>query len=141
MKITKRHLNTRSQNGQKSYAVPQPGVTTVGDDPYAIPRHAAETLKLDALRFLQMIYRDPSLSTAVRMRAAISALNYEVPRLAVTAQIREQDFPTLLDRRLKRIEEMKLIAADGAKVIDAKPQPVETKPPLARTPDRRFRRF
>jgi len=117
-------------------------VTKVGDDPYAIPGHAAETLKLDALRFLQMIYRDPSLSTAVRMRAAISALNYEVPRLAVTAQIREQDFPTLLDRRLKRIEEMKLIEANGAKVIDAaKPQSVETKPPLPRVPDRRFRRI
>ena len=111
------------------------------DDPYAIPTDEPGTLKLDALRFLQMIYRDPQLSTAVRMRAAISALNYEVPRLAVTAQITEQDFATLLDRRLKRIEELKLLAADGAKVIDAKPQPVETKPPLARTPDRRFRRF
>ena len=75
------------------------------------------------------------------MRAAISALNYEVPRLAVTAQITEQDFATLLDRRLKRIEEMKLLEADGAKVIEAQPQPVETKPVLARTNDRRFRRF
>ena len=60
---------------------------------------------------------------------------------AHAAQITEQDFATLLDRRLKRIEELKLLAADGAKVIDAKPQPVETKPPLARTPDRKFRRF
>ena len=76
------------------------------------------------------------------MRAAIAALNYEVPRLAVTAQITEQDFATLLDRRLKRLEEKKLIeATNGAKVIDAQPQPVETKPPLARTNDRRFRRF
>jgi hypothetical protein len=75
------------------------------------------------------------------MRAAISALNYEAPRLAVTAQITEQDFATLLDRRLKRLEKMKLIEANGAKVIDAKSQPIETKPPLARTPDRRFRRF
>ena len=43
------------------------------------------------------------------------------------------------DRRLKRLEEMKLLEANGAKVIEAtevetKPQPeVETKPPLPRT--------
>ena len=111
-------------------------------DPYAMPEpDGPQSKKLDALRYLQMIYRDSSLSTAVRMRAAISALNYEVPRLAVTAQITEQDFATLLDRRLKRIEEMKLLEADGAKVIEAQPQPVETKPVLARTNDRRFRRF
>ena len=58
-----------------------------------------------------------------------------------TAIVNEQDFATLLDRRLKRLEEMKLIDANGAKVIDAEPQSVEIKPPLARTPDRRFRRF
>ena len=58
-----------------------------------------------------------------------------------TAIVNEQDFATLLDRRLKRLEEMKLIDANGAKVIDAEPQSVEIKPPLARTNDRRFRRF
>ena len=58
-----------------------------------------------------------------------------------TAQVTEGDFATLLDRRLKRLEEMKLIEANGAKVIEAQPQPVETKPPLARTNDRRFRCF
>jgi hypothetical protein len=61
--------------------------------------------------------------------------------VGVTAQVTEGDFATLLDRRLKRLEEMKLIEANGAKVIKAQPQPVETKPPLARTNDRRFRRF
>jgi len=41
------------------------------NDPYAIPEpDEPERLKLDALRYLQMIYRDPQLSTAVRMRAA-----------------------------------------------------------------------
>jgi hypothetical protein len=75
------------------------------------------------------------------MRAAIAALPFEVPKLAVTAVVSEQDFATLLDRRLKRLEELKLLEANGAKAIDAQPQSVETKPPLARTPDRRFRRF
>ena len=52
-------------------------------------------------------------------------------------------------KRIARYEKMKLIKADGAKLIDAQPingkpqrkPQIETKPPLARTPDRRFRRF
>src|SRR6516164_8350506 len=72
-----------------------------------------------------------------RMRAAIAALPHEAPRLAVTAQITENDIATILDRRIARLEEMK---ANQAKAVEAQPQ-VETKPPLARTNDRRFRRF
>jgi hypothetical protein len=68
------------------------------------------------------------------MRAAIAALPFEVPKLAVTAVVSEQDFATLLDRRLKRIEEMK------AKAIEATPQ-VEVKPALPGLSDRRYRRF
>jgi|SRR5262245_6895177 len=97
-----------------------------------------EAISLDLLR---AVYRDPTLALTTRMRAAIAALPHEVPRLAVTAQVTDMGVAELLDRRLKRLEEMKLIEANGAKVIDAQPQPVETKPPLARTPDRRFRRF
>jgi hypothetical protein len=97
----------------------------------------------NSLDLLQAVYRSNELPLTTRMRAAMACLPHEVPKLAVTAQITEQDFATLLDRRLKRLEEMKLLEANGAKMIDqceAKPQ-VETKPPLARTPDRRFRRF
>ena len=72
--------------------------------------------------------------------ATTPVLPHEVPKLAVTAQVTEGDFATLLDRRLKRLETLKLLEANGAMVIDAKPQ-VETKPALARTNDRRFRRF
>jgi hypothetical protein len=93
-----------------------------------------------SLDLLQAIYRDPSIALTTRMRAAMAALPHEVPRLAVTAQITEQDFATLLDRRLKRLEELKLLEANGAKAIDGKPQ-AETKPPVARTNDRRFRRY
>ena len=51
---------------------------------------------------------------------------------------------------MKRLEEMKLLEANGAKIIDAQPingkpretkPQIETKPPPARTPDRRFRRL
>src|SRR5262249_22535002 len=110
-----------------------------------------------SLDLLQVVYRDPSIALTTRMRAAMACLPFETPKLAVTAQITEQDFATLLERRLKRLEEMKLIEANGGKLINAKPigkanEPqcqrevetkpqVETKPPLARTPDRRFRRF
>jgi len=41
------------------------------------------------------------------MRAAIAALPHEVPKLAVTAVVADNDVATLLDSRLKRIEEMK----------------------------------
>src|SRR6266403_1042308 len=48
---------------------------------------------------------------SVRMRAAIELLPYSHPKLAVTAVVSEQDFATLLDRRLARIAETKLIEA------------------------------
>jgi hypothetical protein len=108
-------------------------------DPYAIPEpDEPERLKLDALRYLQMIYRDPQLSTAVRMRAAGLALPFESPKLAVTAVVSEQDFATVLDRRLKRIEEMKLNAIEATPVIDGEKVDVRL-PPVV--PDRRFRRI
>jgi len=69
----------------------------------------------------------------MRIRAMIAALPFETPKLAVTATVSEHDFATLLDRRLKRIEEMK------AKAIEA-PQ-VEVKPALPGLSDRRYRRF
>jgi hypothetical protein len=65
----------------------------------------------NSLDFLQAVYRNPSLALTTRMRAAIAAIPFESPKLAVTAVVSEQDFATVLDRRLKRIEEMKLIEA------------------------------
>jgi hypothetical protein len=88
-----------------------------------------------SLDLLQAVYRNPSIPLPVRMRAAIAALPHEAPRLAVVAQVSERDFATLLDNRLKRIEQMKL--------IEARPTPeVEVKPPLPRVPfDKRYRRI
>ena len=59
----------------------------------------------------------------------------EHPKLMAVAQINEQGFAELLDRRLKRIEEAKLTP----KMIEA--PAVEIKPPLPRIPDRRYRRI
>ena len=108
-------------------------------DPYAIPEpDEPQSPKLDALRYLQMIYRDPQLSTTVRMRAAGLALPFESPKLAVTALVSEQDFATVLDRRLKRMEEMKANAIEATPVIDGEKVDVRL-PPVV--PDRRFRRI
>src|SRR5215831_15031309 len=92
--------------------------------------------EIDPLTFLKAVYMNVELPLSVRMRAAIELLPFTHPKLAVTAVVSEQDFATVLDRRLKRIEEMKgkVIEAkpiDGEKV-DARLQP--------RLPDRRFRR-
>jgi hypothetical protein len=82
---------------------------------------------------LQAVYRNPSIPLPVRLRAAIAALPHEVRRLSLVAQVNEQDFATLLDQRIKRMEQMER--------IEAVPQTIEAKPPpLPRLADRRFRR-
>jgi hypothetical protein len=69
------------------------------------------------------------------MRAAMAALQYEHPRLAVVAQINESSFAEVLERRLKNMER---INNGNAKMIEAKQ--VETKTPMPRLGDRRYRR-
>ena len=89
----------------------------------------------DPLSFLKAVYMNAELPLSVRMRAAIELLPLTHPKLAVTAVVSEQDFATVLDRRLKRIEEMR------AKVIEAKPAQIEAKPPMPRIADKRYRRI
>ena len=91
---------------------------------------------IDPLSFLKAVYMNAELPLSVRMRAAIELLPFTHPKLAVTAVVSEQDFATVLDRRLKRIDEMK------AKVIEAKPAQIEAKPnPMPRIADKRYRRM
>ena len=94
----------------------------------------------NSLDLLQAVYRSSDLPLTTRLRAAISALPHEVPRLAVTAQVTEQDFATLLDRRLQRLDEMRRLESNGggqieAKAIEAEPtqsEPaIEARPPSA----------
>ena len=104
-----------------------------------------------ALEFLQAVYMDDELPLLTRVRVAVACLPYEVPKLAVTAVVSEQDFATVLDRRLKRIEEMKLLenkAVNGGttitdRTIELEPQPAPPTPgPLNRIYDkRRYRRI
>jgi hypothetical protein len=91
----------------------------------------------DAHALLKAVYQCPEVPLPVRMRAAMACLPFETPKLLATAIVSEHDFATLLDQRLKRIEEMKLI---GTKPAPASPE-VEVKPPLPRLSDRRYRRI
>src|SRR5262245_9512456 len=105
----------------------------------------ADGISLDLLR---AVYRNNQLPLTTRMRAAIAALPFESPKLAVTALVSEQDFATVLDRRLKRIEEMKLLEG---RVVNGKPgiseRIIEPEPPPAPPPlngiydKRRYRRI
>jgi hypothetical protein len=98
------------------------------DDPLKLNPNAM------SLEGLQAIYRNPGLPLTTRMRAMIAAVPFESPKLTVTVVVSEQDFATVLDRRLKRIEEMKANAIEATPVIDG--EKVD-----ARLPDRRFRQI
>ena len=96
----------------------------------------------NAHALLREVYRNPALDLPIRMRAAALAIAYEMPKLAVVAQVSESDFASLLDRRienLKRIEENRANGKmlDGTSVnggeADARLPP--------RLPDRPFRRI
>jgi hypothetical protein len=63
-----------------------------------------------SLKFLQTIYRNPEVPLPVRMRAAMAALQFEHPKLAVTANVESGDFADQLEQAVKR-----------SRMIDAKP--------------------
>ena len=103
-------------------------------------------LSIDLLR---AVYRSNHLPLTTRMRAALGAIKHEVPALLATAVVNEQSFAEILDRRLKRIAELKAIenrTINGAVTeTEAEPQP-EPQPqtplpsPLSRLYSPRFRR-
>lgn len=67
-----------------------------------------------SLSFLQRIYRSTRQPIARRMRAAIQALPFETPKLAVTANISNEDFARMLDKAIERSgkgEEVRAISA------------------------------
>ena len=91
---------------------------------------------IDPLDFLKAVYLNPELPLSVRIRAAIELLPFTHPKLAVVAQVTENDIATLLDRRLNRTVAMN---RKRTQTID---QPtIEAPKPLPRIADRRFRRM
>ena len=105
-----------------------------------LDRIEAQQVRLDfppngmSIDLLRAVYRSPNIPLPTRLRAAIAALPHEVPRLQVSALVNEQSFAELLDRRLKRIEEMNGQPRSQTQVIEAPKH-------LPRTSDRRFRRM
>ena len=66
--------------------------------------------EVNSLALLQAVYRDPSLPLSTRLRAASIAINYEVPKLGITAVISSQDdFATRLDRCIARAKEIRML--------------------------------
>jgi hypothetical protein len=76
-----------------------------------------------ALEFLRAIYSNDELPLVTRMRAAMACLPFETPKLAVTALIGENDFASLLDRRLENLKRM-----EGKQNGKAQPTLIETQP-------------
>ena len=64
-----------------------------------------------SLTLLQKVYRSSSVALQTRMRAAIAALQFEHPKLAVTANVESGDFADQLDKAIER----------SRKIIEAKP--------------------
>jgi hypothetical protein len=93
----------------------------------------------NALEVLQAIYRSSDMPLHTRMRAAIAAIPFESPKLAVLATVGADDFGAMLDRAVAR----------SRRVIDVKPIPKEPKPAPPPTDvrlvptiyDRRYRRI
>src|SRR5262249_9638940 len=103
-----------------------------------------------ALEFLQAIYMNDELPLLTRVRVAIACLPFESPKLIATAVMNEGSFAEPLDRRLKRIEQMKLEnksingnATATDRTIEPDPQPSPPMPaPLNRIYDKcRYRRI
>jgi hypothetical protein len=72
-----------------------------------------------ALEFFQAVYRDPNQPTSARMRAAAAAIQFESPKLAVTANI-QTDLGDALERALERSCNPRLNA-----LLDLTPEPRE----------------
>jgi hypothetical protein len=103
-----------------------------------------------SLNLLQKVYRSPSVALATRIRAAMAALQFEHPKLAVTATIESGDFAFKLDQAVERSRRVMIEAkpilegnvSDTANVSDTRRPHVQAsnghKPS---TVDRRYRRW
>src|SRR6516164_3301868 len=67
--------------------------------------------EIDAYTYRRAVWNNELQPTHIRMRAAAIGIEFERPRLAMQATVTGQDFATLLDERLKRMEQAKLIDA------------------------------
>jgi hypothetical protein len=81
-----------------------------------------------SLDFLQAIYRDPTQPIQQRMRAAATAPPFEHPKLAVTAQVTENN---LAERLMRAIEATQKVINRPVQVIE----PPKVEPAQVEQPD------
>src|SRR6516162_1736024 len=114
---------------------------------YEAPKKQSDNIEIGpndiSIDLLRAVYRANHLPLHTRMRAAMAALKHEVPALMATSIVSEGGFAELLDRRLARINEMKLLenkTINSEKVIaeptiDPPPTPTPSLPQKVLTPD------
>jgi hypothetical protein len=115
-----------------------PANLVIADDP---PPKVTKVLELDALSYLQMVYRGQIEAEGPRMRAAMACLQFETPKLAVVASVNDpKSFAEKLERCIARSGIRPLMLE--AKVIEhqSKPQPGDVTGPMTGT-DRKLRRL
>jgi hypothetical protein len=91
----------------------------------------------DALDFLKGVYQNPELDLHARMKAAGIAIEYERPRLAMTALVNGEDFAKRLDRAVARSTTAKVISPPKVRSIAEEIDAIE---PIVTVPDKRYRR-
>jgi hypothetical protein len=99
-----------------------------------------------SLTLLQKIYRSAAIPLSTRMRAAIAAIQFEHPKLAVTATVEAGDFADQLEQAVKRSRTV--IEAKPINNISSDNIPTDTKPVVQPSnghkpsiPDRRYRKW
>jgi hypothetical protein len=107
---------------------------------------SAGTAGTKAIDYLRSVYQNPLQPDNVRMRAAAIAIEYELPRFAVTATLNSGDFAVQLDRAIensrKVIEATPVSASTIPNVGVSEPKPLVTNGVLKPSvPDRRYRRW
>ena len=104
------------------------------------PPKVTKVLELDALRYLQMVYRGQIEAEGPRMRAAMACLPFETPKLSVVASV--NDPATFADRLEAAIRRSGINprVIEQQRVIEHQPEPGDVTGSMLAT-ERRLRRL
>jgi hypothetical protein len=101
----------------------------------------AVPLDLDALRYLQMVYRGQIQAEGPRMRAAMACLPFETPKLSVVASVNDPaGFAERLERAIERSGVRPLMMIEHSPQPKPAPEPSDVTGPMPGT-DRKMRRL